>query len=154
MSPDDAYLARLQAEIASLRYWVPTIADAAHVEDFDSPDYWKLAVIPHVAAACPFELLLRADQRYDVVIAGEAYEDLKIESLDLFVPLVEAIALGHVVQRDLASAATGQSHAIETVVTLAKGAPWRQRRVLAALPPDTGTDDIIVTERHFLPYRR
>lgn len=154
MSPDDAFLARLQATIASLRYWVPTIADTAHVEELDTPESWKLAATPKVSAACPFELLLRGDQHYDILIAGEAFEDLPIESLDMFVPLVEAIAAGRVVQRIGSSAATGTDYWIETVVGLDAGEPWRQRRALAALPAGAASDDLIVTERHFLPYRR
>lgn len=154
MSPDDAFLARLQATIASLRYWVPTIADTARVEELDTPVSWKLAATPKASAACPFELLLRGDQRYDILIAGEAFEDLPIESLDMFVPLVEAIAAGDVCQRIASSAATGTDHWIETVVTLRPGETWRQRRVIAPLPSGAGPADLIVTERHFLPYRR
>lgn len=154
MTPDDAYLARLQATIASLRYWVPTIADVAHSEELDSPEYWKLAITPSAAAACPFELLLRADEHYDVLIAGEAFEDLSITSLDLFVPLAEAIASGSVVQRLSHSAATGTPYRVETVITLANGDVWRQTRQVARAPARSGPDDMITTERHFLPYRR
>lgn len=154
MSPDDAFLARLQATIASLRYWVPTIADTAHVEELDTPESWKLGATPRVPAACPFELLLRGDQRYDILIAGEAFEDLPITSLDMFVPLVEAIAAGKVIQRIASSAVTGADHWIETVVALGGGDAWRQRRELAALPPGADPRGLLVTERHFLPYRR
>jgi hypothetical protein len=154
MSPDDAFLARLQATIASLRYWVPTIADTARVEELDTPDSWKLASTPNASAACPFELLLRGDQRYDILIAGEAFEDLPIDSLDMFVPLVEAIADGRVVQRAASSAATGTEYWIETAISFRSGEQWCQRRITAPLAPGAEEADLIVTERHFLPYRR
>jgi len=154
MNPADAYLARLQATIASLRYWVPTVADVVRHEEFDSPDYWKLAITPNIATACPLELLLRADEHYDISVAGEYYEDLPIHSLDMLVPLVEAIAMGHVVQRVTTSARTGVKQRVETVVTLGNGEIWRQHRELTPPSPHTEPDEMLVTVRHFLPYRR
>lgn len=153
MVADDVFRSRLQATIAALRYWVPTIADAAHIEQTEGHDSWKLSVTPAVPAACPFELMLRADQHFDIVIAGEMFEDRSIPSLDLFVPLVTAIADGHVIQRWSESPATGARLAVETRVTLDDGSLWSERRVLpggAVIAPA----DIAIRDRHFLPYRR
>ncbi len=60
---------------------------------------------PAVSAACPFELMLRADQHFDIVVAGEMFEDQSVASLELFLPLVDAIAAGRVIQRHTESSA-------------------------------------------------
>lgn len=153
MVADDVYRSRLQATIAGLRYWVPTIADAARIEQTEEHDFWKLSVTPAVAAACPFELMLRSDQHYDIVVAGEMFEDQSVTSLELFLPLVDAIAAGRVIQRRTESVATGASLAVETRVALADGSLWSRRR---SLPGGDliATDDAAIHDRHFLPYRR
>ncbi len=58
MLPDDVFRSRLQATIMALRYWAPSIADAARLEDTETSDYWKIIVTPAMASACPFELIL------------------------------------------------------------------------------------------------
>lgn len=153
MIADDVYRSRLQATIAALRYWVPTIADAAHVEQTDGHQAWKMAVRPVQSAACPFELMLRSDQHYDISVAGETFEDRPVGTLDIFVPLVEAIAAGSVIQRRTESTATGAPLSVETRVTLADGSIWSERRdlPLGALVSDCTT---AVRDRHFIPYRR
>lgn len=153
MVAEDVYRSRLQATIASLRYWVPTIADAARIEQTEGHDFWKLSVTPAVPAACPFELMLRADQHFDLSIAGEIFEDQPVASLDLFVPLVEAIAAGRIIQRETESVATAAPLTIETRVALADGSVWSKLRQL----PGGGaidTRDTMIRDRHFIPYRR
>lgn len=153
MVADDVFRSRLQATIAALRYWVPTIADAAHVEQTESRDFWKIAVTPSTAGACPFELVLRADQHYDISIAGETFEDRPITSLDLFLPLVTAITAGRVVQRYTVSAATKAALSVETRVALEDGAIWSERRAMPGglLIP---AGDTTIRDRHFLPCKR
>lgn len=153
MISDDVFRSHLQATIAALRYWVPTIADAAHIEQTENHDFWKLAVTPNVRGPCPFELMLRADQHFDIMIAGETYEDQPIKSLAVFVPLVQAIASGRVVQRRTESLATGAELALETRVDIDDGQLWTARRVLpggAAI----ASSHVEIRDRHFLPYRR
>lgn len=153
MIADDVFRSRLQATIASLRYWVPTIADAAHVEQTEDHDFWKLAVTPNLHGPCPFELMLRADQHFDLAVAGETYEDQPITSLALFVPLVEAISSGRIVQRHISSSATRAGLALETRITLDDGTVWTGRRTLPGgdVISDGSTE---VSDRHFLPYHR
>lgn len=153
MVADDVYRSRLQATIAGLRYWVPTIADAARIEQTEGHDFWKMSVTPTVSAACPFELMLRADQHFDIVVAGEMFEDQSVASLELFLPLVDAIAAGRVIQRNTESVATGASLAVETRVSLADGSLWSRRRCLPGGELIAADDDAI-RDRHFLPYRR
>lgn len=153
MIAEDVFRSRLQATIASLRYWVPAIADAARIEQTEGHDFWKLSVSPTVAAACPFELMLRTDQFFDLAIAAETFEDQPVSSLDFFLPLVEAIATGRVIQRKTVSAATAVPLSLETRITFADGTVWSKLRAL----PGGGlidADETLVFDRHFVPYHR
>lgn len=152
MLPHDVFRARLEATIASLRYWVPTIADTATASETAGEGYWRIAVAPHVAQACPFALMLRADQMYDLVIAGETFEDRPISALDMFVPLATAIAEGRVVRRQTYAAASGRLIAEETIVDLGNGGILREVRPQPG--PNPGECEVVVRDRHFLPYRR
>jgi hypothetical protein len=152
MLSDDVFRSRLLATIESLRYFVPSVADVAHSEEQGDSSYWKVSIIPNTAGACPVELILHSTQRYDVMIADEAYEDREIISLDHFLPLLEAISDGHVIERTWYSLTTGAKIARETLVTLTKGAPWQDASGLDAV---RGQEDALRREdRHFLPYRR
>jgi hypothetical protein len=154
MLPDDVFRARLQTTITALEYWAPSIADAARVEERETGNYWKIAVAPRLAAACPFELILHFDQRYDLAVAEEAYEGLPIESFDLFLSFVEAVAAGNVVQRHWVSHLTGLERSVETIVTLAGGGIWREARGDARGMPSLDDDGTELRERRFLPYQR
>jgi hypothetical protein len=154
MLPDDLFRSRLETTITALKYWAPSIADAAHVEEARSGNFWKMAVSPGLANACPFELILHFDQRYDLAIGEETYEGLPIESFDLFLPFVEAIADGEVVQRHWVSRLTGLERSVETLVTLANGGIWREARGAVQGMPSLEDDGTELRERRFLPYRR
>lgn len=152
MLSDDVYRARLDATIASLRYWVPTIADTAAAREAAGESYWKLAVTPHVAGACPFELMLRADQHYDLVLDGERFEDRPIDSVELFVPLVTAITDGHVIKRRTTTAESGRLLSIDMIVDMGAGQSWRAGRTLG--PVTAPAPEPLITDRRYLPYRR
>lgn len=154
MLSDDVYRARLQATIAALRYWTPEIKDVARVEEADGLEFWKLKITPHVLGACPVELMLRTDQKHDLIIAGEVYEDRSNTALDRFVPLMEAIAAGKVVQRLHRSAATGTPLYLTTVIEMEGGKRWTDDRDLAGEEIINSSAPMILDERHFLPYRR
>ena len=121
MLPDDVFRSRLHSTITALRYWAPSVADAAHIEETETGYYWKIIVTPTLTQACPFELILHFDQRYDLAIAQESYERLPIESFEIFLPFVEAVSEGSVVQRHWVSRLTGLERSVETLVTLANG---------------------------------
>ncbi len=152
MLPDDVYRSRLEAAIAGLRYWIPTVSDVAHATLDAGSGFWKLAVLPHAAGACPFELVLRQDQKHDIIIGGEAFEDLPTPNLEVFPQLADAIAEGHVVQCAWRSAVTGVESAVETIVTLADGREWSRCRFLTHMVDDH-PDGFIATEHCFVPYR-
>ncbi|MCC0007089.1 MAG: hypothetical protein H6876_03080 [Hyphomicrobiaceae bacterium] len=151
---DDRYRARLQATIAALRYWCPSIADSAAITETSSDEYWEIDVVPHVRGACPFELVLRTDGFHDLVVAGETYEDEPTDNLDLFVPFVSAIARGEVVQKTYAAAATGLPLAVETIVDMGRDGSWHRRRSIDTNLKGEALGDTIVTTQAFLPYRR
>ena len=152
MTIDDRYRAQLQSTIAALRYWIPSIGDAAVVTETDGDDYWQMSVAPHEKAACPLELVIRSDGFHDLIIAGETYEDQPTEDLDMFLPLAAAIARGDVIRRHHVSADTARALAVETIVSLDRGRAWRQRRDL--VPASEQNDDRIINDQHFLPYHR
>lgn len=154
MLPDDIFRSRLQTTITALRYWAPLVADAAHLDEEETSDYWKLGVVPAVAAACPFELILRSDQRYDLGIADETYENRPIETFDWFLPFAEAVAVGNVVQRHWISRLTGIERSVETLVTLSTGGVWQESRSQSHRAPSLDDDGTELRERRFLPYRR
>ena len=154
MLPDDVFRSRLQSTITALRYWAPSIADAAHIEEAETGNYWKFVVAPAQAQACVFELILHFDQRYDLAIGEESYESLPIESFDICVPFVEAIADGNVVQRRWISRLTGLERSVETLVAMGGGGIWREARGEPHLMPSLEDDGTELRERRFLPYRR
>lgn len=154
MLPDDLFRSRLQTTITALKYWAPSIADAARVEERETGNYWKIVVAPQLAAACPFELILHFDQHYDLAVGEESYESLPIESFDLFLPFVEAISDGRVVQRRWVSRLTGLERSVETLVMLAGGGIWRETRGTSTALPSLDDDGTELREKRFLPYRR
>lgn len=154
MNIDDRYRSKLQAAIASLEYWVPSITDCAWIAETNDEAYWRVNVEPHVAGACPFELVMRSDGYYDLMIASESYEDQPIDNLELFVPLAQAIANGDVTQRIYTSAATRMPLATETIVQLANGAVWQRRRKLATGLPSEPPHEAIARDHVFLPFKR
>jgi hypothetical protein len=155
MLPDDVFRSRLQSTVTALRYWAPSVADAARLEETESSDYWRINVAPMVAAACPFELILHADQRYDLAVADEVYENRPIESFDWIVPFANAVADGEIVQRRWISRLTGLERSVETVVMLGGGAIWREGRgELPSRMPTLDDDGTELREKRFLPYRR
>lgn len=155
MLPDDVFRTRLEATAADLALWAESVHDAADVVVSDGPGFWRLAVTPHVAGACPFELLLRADQKMDMTVAGETYEDRPVPPLDRLPVFVRAIEEGRVVERHWQSLDTGTPAVVETIVSPATGEAWRDEHLLVSERPATApAPRLCKRDRHFLPYRR
>lgn len=154
MFPDDVYRQQLSNVIAELETWASTLDDCAKCTSSMAPAFWKLSVTPEARGACPFELMLRADQRFNVQIGGEVYEDKPVDAFPFFPMLARAIAAGRVERNTISSALTGAAEAIETRVTLEDGWAWiGERRVNARTARKSDAAQEQRTHR-FLPYRR
>jgi hypothetical protein len=153
MLSDDTFHARLLATMASLRAWSGFVADVAAIEDAEIGDAWHFGLTPHMPGACPVDLVLRRDQRFDLTVAGQSYEDREVASLELFPPLMAAIADGRVVRRRAVSRATGLVHHTSTIVRLPDGSVFE-----AGYPspggPVLADPTLEWRDLHFLPYRR
>jgi hypothetical protein len=154
MQFDDVFRRRLSKAAAELSAWARDAAGATDVAIVNTARYFKIDSRPKTPGAAAFELLIRADQFYDIAIAGEVYEDRAIDDAELFLPLVVAISEGHLSRRVTSSALTGTLQAIETIVDLDSRPQWSAKHVLVsglALAPDDATE---IETRRFLPYRR
>jgi hypothetical protein len=153
MLADDIYRPKLQQTIAALEEWAKQIAPVARVERSDSEANWRMRVVPTAANACPCELILWRDQRFDIAIGEESYEDLAVPDLAIFLPLLQAVAAGNVITRRWISSATGLEHKVETIVRLPDGTSWRAERT-NPLAPQIDEIALECQDRHYVPYFR
>lgn len=154
MFSDDVYRNRLSDVIATLEAWARDQRDVARIETLASGAYWKMAVEPTAAGTCPFELMLRADQRFNVKVAEEVYEDKPVDKFEFFPMLARAIAGGNVERVDVTSALTAAVESIETRVTLEDGWAWIGERRIGQRTPrriETAQEQRV---HRYLPYRR
>lgn len=151
MLPDDVFRAKRDRTIAALQQWHRAIADCAHIEEQAATNFWRLAVMPFAAGACPFEVILHQRQTCDLAIGPESYENRTSDELDRLPSIAEAIASGRVLTRTKTSAMTGLAFAIETEIRFAEGQVWKAERwiVVGARPVAMTRED-----RWYLPYRR
>lgn len=159
MQSDDVYRARRNLTIAELSAWTGFVADVAHVEYGPVDGAWRIQITPHVRSGCPVELLLRDDQKFDIRLASETYEDREIENLDMFLPLLKAVVDGLVITRTLQSALTGTVRGKETFVRFAGGSVFQasaEHSSDGARPPPLpgSTAEVEVRDTHYVPYRR
>lgn len=154
MLSDDTYRAKLRQTIASVQAWTGFVADVARVEVTDQDTAWRIVMTPKSANACPVEIVLRNDRTYDLAMGGQTYVDRPLPSLDVVLPLLEAVAEGRVVTRRIASAATGLLRERRTVVTLADGTRFEAEETKPSLPAAAADAATESSERHYLPYRR
>jgi hypothetical protein len=152
--PDDIYRSRLAETIEALERWAVASRDVASVAIAATPAYWKLAVDPSAPGACPFELVLRADQRFNTIIDREVYEDKPIDKFEFFPMMARAISNGSVERIETLNALTGMLDVIEMRLTLEDGWAWIGERRTS--PRLSRRLDIREERRVFpyLPYRR
>jgi hypothetical protein len=154
MQPDDVFHRHIAEATADLAQWGKEMAPFAEIVVTGKPAYWAMTVKPRITGACPFELLLRSDQFYDIVIAREVYEDRPIEDAGIFPILVRSIACGDVERRLVSSCLTGMLQSIETLVVLGDGLQWSANRDIikpAARAPEDLTE---IKTLRFVPYCR
>ena len=153
MLSDDTFRAQIDAVIDGLHGWADANRHLARMEEVRTPRFWRLAMEPRKADACPFELILHADQRYDAAIGPEVYEDRPIERVDLFAPLLAAVVAGRVVTRTWRTAGTGAIHSVETIVRFEKGTLTGER-VDTTVAACVALESCLASDRHWLPYDR
>ncbi len=148
MQSDDIYRQKLAQLSASVLAWSGFVADVARVDMSEDGPVWRFSMRPKAARACPCEIVLdAATQGFDLWIGGETYEGFALTSLDTVLPLLKAVADGHVVTRHYASAATGLPVSTSTVITLENGA-----QLEAGSAPTA--DGLECRPAHFVPYRK
>ncbi len=154
LKPDDVFRAELALTTDHLKMWANSLHACATVELRNAPGFWSLEVAPLAQGACPFELMLRADQRYDLAIAGEYYEDRPITDISIFAGLAKSIASGHVSRVSIRSALTGALQSLETRISLSDGTYWFGARSVMpaahACPPEFEIKEF----KRYLPFRR
>ena len=110
---DDVYRTSLAPAMAKVRARAESFSDVAEIGYWEAPEFVRVCVLPQAHGACPFDLMVRANQKYDVQIGEEFYEDCPVTHLSLFDDLLAALAEGRLVQRRHVSVATGCAWAIE-----------------------------------------
>jgi hypothetical protein len=153
MQSDDVFRRNIEGAKDALKAWALANKDVASISLRDTPAFFDLTAEPLTPGACPFGIVLRQDQRYDLSIAGEVFTDRKIEDLALFKNLTEAIAAGRASQIVAVSTLTGLPQRIETRVALPAGAVWSSARQIMVSPVK---DMAGIEENHvraFLPFR-
>jgi hypothetical protein len=153
MLSDDVFRTLLSTTFADLLRTAERLSDVADVGHAQTREFVRLSLLPHARGACAVEIMLRADQLYDISIGTEFYEDCRIQRFETFVPLIEAIAKGDVIQRRHVSTVTGSERSIETLVKLPGGEVWRKGHdyTVASVIPD---DRTVFDDRRYVAYRR
>lgn len=154
MLSDDVYRDRLEKTLVELEAWANEMRGSADIAITASDRYWRMAVAPFLSSACPFELLIKADQTFDLALNREVYENRPVERFDLFPTLAKAIAAGRVEKIVTRNALTGILIDIATRVELAPGWDWiGSRKVLKNFVRPLEADEERQTHR-FLSYDR
>lgn len=156
MHSDDVFRARLSETVAELDRWAATLTDVATIEMAETSTYWRMAVRPFMVGAAPFDLLIEADQKFSLNVAGEIYEKKPVDSFEFFPKLARAIAAGHVERIESRCAMTGALELVDTRITLDDGWAWiGERRCGLRQVARAKAEAAAVSRSHrFLPYRR
>lgn len=153
MQSDDTFRRAFDAATASLTTWAEAQRDVAEVDCEASDEFWRLALVPHAARACPVEVILhRQRQTFDLQVGRETWEGEAIGDLDMFQTLLQAVVDGDVVSRRLRTAATDTP--LGTCVTIGREASALRFMSLTEVGKRIGLDNAVVRDEHWLAYRR
>ncbi len=150
MQPNDVFERSYVKTIAELETAMRALADVAAIDHETTRGFWRGRVDPHAINACRFEVILYRAQMFDITLGLETYEARKVESLAVFMPILQALAKGHVITRRWSSTVTGAPVLVETLVTLADGAIWQDRHEL--LP--VASERLEKRDMHFVAFSR
>lgn len=148
--PDDLFRAELSRALNGMNQWCETYERYCLIERRETADHWWLKAEPFLPGACPFELVITANQRFSVNIDGELFEDKPVADMGFFVAAAHAIASGLVDKSFVEGAMTGRKLAIETRIALGDGWNWIGERRLAK----QSREPVIRRVHAYLPYRR
>ena len=154
MLSDDVFRTHLAATFAELLKVANALSDVAEVSHVETARYARLSLLPHAQGACPVEMMMRTDQHYDIEIGHQFYEDCPMTGFAEFVPLIEAIARGDVVQRHHVSAATGTERSVETIVRLPGGTVWRKGHIHTEVARAITEQNTVFEDHRYVAYRR
>ena len=124
MLPDDVFRERLEKTLVDLETWAEETRGSADIAITASDRYWRMVVRPFFQGACPFELLIKASQTFDLALDREAYENKPVQRFDLFLILAKAIVAGHVERIETRNELTGILTNVAMRVELAPGWDW------------------------------
>lgn len=96
MLPDDVFRDHLERTLIEIEAYVPKTRECAAVEVTAAAQYWRMAVIPFFPGTCPFDLIIKSDQKFSIKVDGRKFEDRPIERFDLFLKLLRAVEAGRV----------------------------------------------------------
>lgn len=152
MLAEDLFRTRLAGLIAKLEDWAARYSETGSMDAKYGTGFWRVVARPSTPGTCPVTLVLRADQKFDLSLAGDLFEDRPIENFDIFPPLLEAVAQGRVERTHYTSALTGAPLGHETRVLLSDGGSWGERRMRSNAHAIDGA--IMENRQRFLPYSR
>lgn len=153
MLSDDNFRKRLQHVISALEVWAAEMEPWADIELGFIDSAWRISAAPHAETACAFEIILRPDQKFDMRVGGETYEDQPLDALTDVPQLVRAIANGRILIRCWESWTTGLKYNVETIVDLPGADEGRFEKPSPAAPPVEDAE-LMARLRTFAPYRR
>lgn len=149
MLPDDVFRDRLERTLVEVEAIVSKMRDCASVNVSATPRYWRVTVVPFFASACPFELMIKSDQKFNLKLASEVFENRPVDHFELFPHLIRAIDEGHVEKISKFDVTTGALVAVEMRVALGPGWEWSGERRIA---PPTPSEEW--RTHRYLAYRR
>jgi hypothetical protein len=152
MLAEDIYRNRLADLVSKLEAWAQAYRDTGSMDTKQGAGFWRVIARPRTPGACPVTLVLRDDQKFDLSIAGDLFEDRAIDDFALFPGLLEAVAQGRVERTHYACALTGTPLGHETHVLLEDGRTWGERRLRNGARIESGA--VLENLQRFLPYRR
>lgn len=153
MPSDDTFRKQLQHVIAALETWAKEMRPWANIELGPADGTWRISAVPNAPTACPFEIILRPDRKFDMMVGGEVYEDLPLDALTDIPQMVRSISNGRLLIRRWKGQATGLLYSVETVVDLPGANEGHFRRPNPDAPLIDGVE-LEADLETFAPYRR
>ena len=152
MIPDDQFETRRLGVSRELSEWADEFRDVISADKSSADNMLRFTVEPHAEGACPFEIGIRDDQRYDIAVGDQFFEDQAVEDFTLFAKLARAIGDGRVIRRELVSPLSGQLLFLQIIIGFAGSGCWLREKIVAERG-DVDRSELIARDRHYVPYK-